>query len=101
MTKRDLRGQEAQWAQELAHYDFQIVYRPRNLNPANGLSCQVDYGIEKNSKPDQKRLEEVITLDQGFQACAILAMVTCLQTQGSDPDHIPVLNSNQESKEIF
>ena len=27
-------------------------------------------------------------------------MATRLQTQGGDPDHIPVLNSNQESKEI-
>ena len=66
MTKRDLRGQEAQWAQELAHYDFQIVYTPQKLNPANRLSRQVDNGIEKNPKPDQKRLEEATTLDQGL-----------------------------------
>ena len=101
MTKRDLRGQEAQWAQELAHYDFQIVYRPGKLNPADGPSRWVDYGIEKNPKADQKRLKEATTLDQGFQAYAILAMVTRLQTQGGDPDHIPVLNSNQESEEIL
>ena len=101
MTKRDLRGQNAQWAQELAHYGFQIVYRPGKLNPADRPSRWVDYGIEEHSKPDQKRLEEAITFDQGLQTCAILAMVTCLQTQGGDPDHIPVLNLNQEFKEIF
>ena len=78
MTKRDLRDQAAQWAQEIAPYDFQIVYRPGKLNPANGPSRQIDYGIKKNPRPDQKRLEEVITLDQGFQACAIQAMVTRL-----------------------
>ena len=39
MTKRDLRGQEAQWAQELASHDFQIVYRPGKLNPADRPSC--------------------------------------------------------------
>ena len=101
MTKRDLRGQEAQWAQELASYNFQLIYRPGKLNPADRLSPQIDYGIAESPKPDQKRIEEVITLDQGLQACAILAMVTHLQTQGGNPDHIPVLNSNQEFKEAL
>ena len=98
MTKRDLRGQKAQ---ELAPYSFQIVYRPGKLNPADGLSSQIDYGIGKSPKPDQKRLKKVITLDWGLYACAILAIVTCLQTRGGDPNHIPVLNSNQESKEAL
>ena len=100
MTKRDLRGQEAQWAQKLAFYDFQIVYRSGILNPADELFRQIDYGIEESPRPNQKRLEEVITLDQSLQACAILAIVTRLQTQGGNPDNIPVLNSNQESKKI-
>ena len=100
MTKRDLRGQEAQWAQKLAFYDFQIVYRPGKLNPADGLSRQIDYGIEESPKPDQKRQKKVITLDQGLQARTILIMITRLQTQGNDPDHIPVLNSNQEPKKV-
>ena len=94
MTKKDLRGQKAQWGQELAPYDFQIVYRPGKLNPADGPFRQIDYGIEKSSRPNQKRLEEVITFDQGLQACAILTMIIRLQTQGSDLDHILVLNSN-------
>ena len=99
MTKRDLRGQEAQWAQELASYDFQIVYRAGKLNLADRPSHQINYDIKESPKPDLKKLEEVITLDQGLQAHAILAMVTRLQTRGSDPNHIPVLNSNQESNE--
>ena len=52
MTKRDFRGQEAQWAQELAPYDFQIVYKPRKLNLADGLSHQINYGIEASPKLD-------------------------------------------------
>ena len=66
MTKKDLRGQKTQWAQELAHYDFQIVYKPGNLNPADKLSRQVDYGIKKNLKPDLTRLNKTTTLDQGL-----------------------------------
>ena len=99
MTKRDLKGQEAQWAQKLASYDFQIVYRLGKLNPADGPSSQIDYGIKESLRPDQKRLKKIITFDQGPQARAILAMVIRLQTQGGDPDHILVLNSNQEFKE--
>ena len=100
MIKRDLKGQKAQWAQELTPYDFQIVYRPGKLNPADRQFCQIDYGIEESPRPDQKKLEEVIPFDQGLQACAILVMVTGLQMQSGDPDHILVLNSNQESREI-
>ena len=54
MIKRDLRGQEAWWAQELAFYDFQIVYRPGKLNLADRPSYQIDYGIEKNPNQTKK-----------------------------------------------
>ena len=43
MTKQKLNGRQARWAETLAAYDFQIIYRPGKLNPADGPSRRPDY----------------------------------------------------------
>ncbi|RAL65405.1 hypothetical protein DID88_000973 [Monilinia fructigena] len=43
MTKKELNGRQARWAETLAAYDFQIKYRSGKLNSADGPSRRPDY----------------------------------------------------------
>jgi len=43
MTTKVLNRRQARWAQYLASYDFEILYRQGSLNPADGPSRRPDY----------------------------------------------------------
>ena len=49
MTTKLLLGRQARYAKELSQYNFDIVYRARKLNPADGPSRRPDY------KPEDKQ----------------------------------------------
>jgi hypothetical protein len=43
MTTKELSPKQARWAEELARFDFEIEYKPRADNPADGLLRRPDY----------------------------------------------------------
>lgn len=53
MTKRNLNGRQARWAEALARYDFYIEYRPGKANPADGPSRRPDYQPLDDLAPGQ------------------------------------------------
>ena len=54
MTKRALNRRQVRWAEILACYDFEIVYRTGVSNPADGLSRRPDY------EPNTEKIESTI-----------------------------------------
>lgn len=45
LTTKVLNSRQARWAEELAAYDFFVVYRPGRLNPADPPSRRPDYVV--------------------------------------------------------
>ena len=62
-TAKNLSRRQARWAEALAAFDFEIVYRKGKENPADGLSRRPDYlqvDQEEESDPMVKLLQDRI-----------------------------------------
>lgn len=46
-TTKKLTPRQGRWSQELSQYDFEILHRPGNTNPADGFSRRPDYMTDK------------------------------------------------------
>ncbi|SLM36161.1 gag polymerase env [Lasallia pustulata] len=79
MTTPILTRRQLKWAEKLAEYDFNVIYREGKKNPADGLSRRPDYELPKAStiRPPQKQCDrpsvwEVTITSQYKRSCTRL-----------------------------
>jgi hypothetical protein len=59
MTDKVLNRRQMRWAELLAAYDFQVIWRRGKDNPADGLSRRPDH-MEKDEPPPENALKELL-----------------------------------------
>jgi hypothetical protein len=89
MTTKSLSACQAQYAKELAKFDFKIEYKPSKSNPTNTLSWRPNYakGFKDGSKrtilntilPILQQKLRVIGLMGGPSTTTLTLQVVCLQ----------------------
>ena len=89
MTTKSLSAHQAQYAKELARFNFKIKYKPGKLNPINTLFWRLDYakGFKNSSKktilniilPILQQKLQVMGLIGGLSTTTLIPQVACLQ----------------------
>ena len=89
ITTKSLSTRQAQYAKELAKFNFKIKYKPGKVNPTNTLSQRPDYakGFKNSSKrtvlnailPTLQQKLRVIGLIGGPNTTTLNQQVACIQ----------------------